>query len=125
MSATAPQAVFEGGDYCHKHPARSLRVKLECGGEERAWDASEPNTCAYMVHASTPAACKAEKLKELQVGCGSTHATERKEEIYSVPTHYRVHAVSEARVMQPAFGLQLPSTHDSRQSFASEAVRHT
>lgn len=61
------QAVFEGGDYCHKHPARSLRVKLECGGEERAWAASEPSTCAYVVHASTPAACKAERLKELQV----------------------------------------------------------
>jgi hypothetical protein len=62
------QAVFEGGDYCHKHPARSLRVKLECGGDERAWDASEPSTCAYLVHASTPAACKAERLQELQVG---------------------------------------------------------
>jgi hypothetical protein len=61
------QAVFDGGDYCHKHPARSLRVKLECGGEERAWDASEPSTCAYTVHASTPAACKADTLKELQV----------------------------------------------------------
>lgn len=72
VCAAALQAVFEGGDYCHKHPARSLRVKLECGGEERAWDASEPNTCAYMVHASTPAACKAEKLKELQVGFCST-----------------------------------------------------
>lgn len=63
------QAVFEGGDYCHKHPARSLRVKLECGGEERAWAASEPSTCAYTVHASTPAACKADTLKELEVGC--------------------------------------------------------
>jgi Glucosidase II beta subunit-like protein len=57
------QAVFEGGDYCHQAPARSLRVKLECGAEEHAWDASEPETCAYIVHAATPAACKAESLK--------------------------------------------------------------
>lgn len=70
VDALCVQAVFEGGDYCHKHPARSLRVKLECGGEERAWDASEPSTCAYVVHASTPAACRAERLKELQV-CAS------------------------------------------------------
>jgi hypothetical protein len=77
VHSAALQAVFEGGDYCHKHPARSLRVKLECGGEERGWDASEPNTCAYQVYASTPAACKAEKLKELQVGCCNTHATRK------------------------------------------------
>lgn len=61
------QAVFEGGDYCHKNPARSLRVKLECGGDERAWSASEPSTCAYIIHASTPAACRSESLQELQV----------------------------------------------------------
>lgn len=70
------EAVFEGGDYCHKHPARSLRVKLECGGEERGWDASEPNTCAYQVYASTPAACKAEKLKELQTAYDALLAEE-------------------------------------------------
>lgn len=59
------QAVFDGGDFCHQHPARSLRVKLECGADERAWGASEPSTCSYSVHASSPAACKAEKLAEL------------------------------------------------------------
>ena len=55
------QAVFDGGDYCHKAPARSLRVRLECGSEERAWDASEPEVCSYAVHASTPAACKTDR----------------------------------------------------------------
>lgn len=64
--AVCCQAVFDGGDYCHKNPARSLRVKLECGSEEKAWDASEPEVCAYVVHASTPAACKRDKLKELE-----------------------------------------------------------
>lgn len=59
--------MFEGGDYCHKHPARSLRVILECDTEERAWGASEPSTCAYTVYASTPAACKSDTLKELEV----------------------------------------------------------
>eukprot|EP00878_Enallax_costatus_P000980 GHUV01001112.1.p1 GENE.GHUV01001112.1~~GHUV01001112.1.p1 ORF type:complete len:580 (+),score=160.69 GHUV01001112.1:58-1797(+) len=60
------EAVFDGGDYCHKAPPRSLRVMLQCGSEERAWDASEPEVCSYVVHASTPAACKQEKLKELE-----------------------------------------------------------
>ncbi len=42
LPAPHPQAVFDGGDYCHKAPPRSLRVKIECGSEEKAWDASEP-----------------------------------------------------------------------------------
>jgi len=41
-----PQAVFEGGDYWPQTPARSLRVMIECGSEERAWGASEPSVCA-------------------------------------------------------------------------------
>ncbi|WIA37222.1 hypothetical protein OEZ86_014172 [Tetradesmus obliquus] len=60
------EAVFDGGDYCHKAPARSLRVRLECGSEEKAWDASEPEVCSYAVHASTPAACKTDRLKQLE-----------------------------------------------------------
>ncbi|KAF6254346.1 glucosidase II beta subunit-like-domain-containing protein [Scenedesmus sp. NREL 46B-D3] len=60
------EAVFDGGDYCHKAPARSLRVRIECGTTERAWDASEPEVCSYAVHASTPAACKSDSLKELE-----------------------------------------------------------
>jgi hypothetical protein len=59
--AAAMQAVFEGGDYCHKAPPRSLRVRIECGTEEKAWDASEPEVCSYAVHASTPAACKSDR----------------------------------------------------------------
>lgn len=66
------QAVFDGGDYCHKNPARSLRVNLECGGTEQAWGASEPETCAYVVYATTPAACKTDRLQQLQV-CGGGH----------------------------------------------------
>lgn len=66
FESAGTEAVFDGGDYCHKAPARSLRVKIECGPEEKAWDASEPEVCTYVVHAATPAACKQDRLKELE-----------------------------------------------------------
>ncbi|KAF8065786.1 glucosidase 2 subunit beta [Scenedesmus sp. PABB004] len=70
------EALFDGGDYCHKAPARSLRVRIECGPAERAWEASEPEVCTYVVHAATPAACKKEKLEELEASMAALLAEE-------------------------------------------------
>lgn len=59
--------MFAGGDLCHQAPARSLRIKLQCGLTEESWGASEPGTCVYTSSVATPAACTNEGLAKLQV----------------------------------------------------------
>ncbi len=59
---TTTQAVFDEGDYCAAAPRRSMRVKFECGLENRSWGASEPSTCVYQASASSPAACMQAEL---------------------------------------------------------------
>jgi len=49
---------FAGGATCWNGPARSLRVDLVCGaGATEVLDIDEPETCVYVAHVATPAAC--------------------------------------------------------------------
>jgi hypothetical protein len=69
-------AVFDGGDWCHQAPARSLTVAIVCGAGEAAWDGGEPSTCAYTSTLSTPAACSAAGLAALEAEYASLLAEE-------------------------------------------------
>ncbi len=45
---------------------RSLKVKLECGAEDRLHSSSEPSVCVYEATLTTPAVCSDDELKALQ-----------------------------------------------------------
>jgi len=71
-------AVFSGGDWCQNGPARSLRARLVCGAEFRAWGASEPETCVYAATVSAPQACSQEGLAALERAAAALEAEQRR-----------------------------------------------
>lgn len=48
---------YEHGQYCHIGVDRSVRVKVQCGVENRLVDLQEPSTCEYEATFQSPAAC--------------------------------------------------------------------
>lgn len=51
---------------CSQGPARSARVEMECGSENKVYYADEPERCAYLLRMKTPAACKEEDARALE-----------------------------------------------------------
>ena len=47
-------------------PARSLRVRLVCGEEDKLYGGTEPATCVYDAFMTTPIACTDIELKGYQ-----------------------------------------------------------
>jgi len=60
--------IFDGGQYCHGGPDRSLRVKFQCGPDEEILEVSEPSRCAYEAKISHPAACVGVAPSEASMG---------------------------------------------------------
>mmetsp|Transcript_4006 Transcript_4006/g.14933 ORF Transcript_4006/g.14933 Transcript_4006/m.14933 type:complete len:123 (-) Transcript_4006:181-549(-) len=59
-------ALFDDGQYCPGGPARSLRVRFECGGREELLDVGEPSRCTYQASMTHPAACTESLLQALK-----------------------------------------------------------
>uniref|UniRef100_A0A7S3Z9M4 Glucosidase 2 subunit beta n=1 Tax=Lotharella globosa TaxID=91324 RepID=A0A7S3Z9M4_9EUKA len=57
---------FERGQTCWNGPQRSIKVKLECGGENELGHVDEPSKCVYATTLKTPAACDKSKAEELE-----------------------------------------------------------
>ena len=51
------QAIFENGLTCWNGPARSLKVSLHCGPEEKVLSVTEPSKCEYFMDMETSALC--------------------------------------------------------------------
>ncbi|KAF2074983.1 hypothetical protein CYY_003722 [Polysphondylium violaceum] len=57
--------LFTNGQQCWGGPKRSIKVSLECGSENEAYDVQEPGKCEYTIKLKTPASCDEEHLKVL------------------------------------------------------------
>ncbi len=49
---------YANGVTCWNGPARSTKVVLSCGAEDRLLSASEPGRCEYQFEFETPSFCK-------------------------------------------------------------------
>ncbi|KAK5574487.1 hypothetical protein RB653_009740 [Dictyostelium firmibasis] len=58
---------FENGQQCWGGPKRSLKVNMECGGDNELYDVQEPGKCEYTIKFKTPALCSEEHLKVLKL----------------------------------------------------------
>ncbi len=56
--------LYTGGASCWNAGARSVRVTLECGAENKIIEVDEPNTCKYSMVLESPAGCTEEWAKE-------------------------------------------------------------
>ncbi|CAG7818739.1 unnamed protein product [Allacma fusca] len=50
--------LYDGGQACWNGPARSVKVNVQCGTENKILSVSEPSRCVYEMEFSTPAACQ-------------------------------------------------------------------
>lgn len=57
---------FERGDSCWQGPARSMKVEVFCGSEDKLLQVEEPSRCEYAALMKTPAACSHELLQHLR-----------------------------------------------------------
>lgn len=55
--AKIPVLSFKDGDWCPGGPARSLELRVHCGFEEKLFDVSEPERCAYIMDMTHPLGC--------------------------------------------------------------------
>eukprot|EP01112_Ceratiomyxa_fruticulosa_P012769 TRINITY_DN3556_c0_g1_i2.p1 TRINITY_DN3556_c0_g1~~TRINITY_DN3556_c0_g1_i2.p1 ORF type:complete len:438 (-),score=93.44 TRINITY_DN3556_c0_g1_i2:182-1495(-) len=65
--------IFSNGQQCWGGPKRSLKVELECGGDDTVTDLQEPGKCEYVAKMSTPAACNPKHLEVLKINEQSGH----------------------------------------------------
>jgi len=62
-AAYGPGALeFTGGQGCWQGPARSMRVRLECGAAEELAGVEEPSRCEYAALLRTPVVCTPEDM---------------------------------------------------------------
>lgn len=57
---------YENGVHCWQGPARSLKVEVVCGQEDRLSRVEEPSRCEYTAVFETPSACDAARGQELR-----------------------------------------------------------
>ena len=57
---------FTGGQSCWQGPARSARVTMTCGAQNRIFSADEPEVCNHVLEMESPAACSKEQIAELE-----------------------------------------------------------
>lgn len=55
---------YDKGQSCWNGPQRSTHVEVSCGLENAVVAASEPNRCEYLLHFTTPSACRLEEPVE-------------------------------------------------------------
>ena len=51
---------YKDGTHCHAFGARSAKVVVSCGAENKLLSAREPATCTYLLEMTSPAACTPE-----------------------------------------------------------------
>jgi protein kinase C substrate 80K-H len=49
---------WEHGDTCWNGPARSVKVEVECGAENKVESFMEPSKCEYVARVKSPAVCE-------------------------------------------------------------------